>query len=69
MPVYSCKVRGSGKRRIVRAKSAAQARDHIVEAEPMSAEQLADEVGKGTAIEVAGAPEPAAEDTDGEPGK
>jgi hypothetical protein len=63
MPVYGCKIQGTKDVRIVRAKSAAQARAHLVEAETMSAEELADALSKeGAKLETATAPaeEPAA---------
>ena len=62
MPVYACKIRGSKKPRIVVAKTASQAAKHVVEVDPISAEELAAEVAKGTVIETAGAADaPAAE--------
>lgn len=54
MAIYSCKVRGEEKHRLVRADTAAQARDHIVSAKPLSAEDLADEIEKGGKVEKAG---------------
>jgi hypothetical protein len=58
MPVYGVKVRGDDKERIVRASSAAKARDHVVEAKAMSADELADAIGKGSEIETATEAEP-----------
>lgn len=61
MPVYGVKVRGADETRIVRASSAAKARDHIVEAKALNGEEVADAVEKGAKIETAseGDPEPA----------
>lgn len=53
MPIYGVKVRGEEKERIVRASSAAKARDHVVEAKALNAEELADAIGNGSAIETA----------------
>jgi len=53
MPIYEVKVRGEGVARVVRASSAAKARDHVVEAKAMNAEELADAIGKGGTIETA----------------
>lgn len=53
MPIYSCKVAGDEKARIVKAKSAAQARAHLVQAEPINAEELADALDGGGVIETA----------------
>lgn len=53
MPIYGVKVRGDEKERIVRASSAAKARDHVVEAKALNAEELADAIGKGAEIETA----------------
>lgn len=53
MPIYEVKVRGDEKERIVRASSAAKARDHVVEAKALNAEELADAIGNGAAIETA----------------
>lgn len=66
MPIYGVKVRGDEKERIVRASNAAKARDHVVEAKALNAEELADAIGNGAAIETASegeaeaAPAPAA---------
>jgi hypothetical protein len=59
MPVYQCKVRGEKAARIVKAESAAKARDHIVEASAMSSDDLADAIAGGSTIETAGASAPA----------
>ena len=53
MPIYGVKVRGEEKERIVRASSAAKARDHVVEAKALNAEELADAIGNGAEIETA----------------
>lgn len=53
MPIYGVKVRGDEKERIVRASSAAKARDHVVEAKALNAEELADAIGNGAEIETA----------------
>lgn len=51
MPVYKCKVRGDENERIVRADTAAQARNHIVDVTTMTAEQMADALENGATIE------------------
>jgi hypothetical protein len=56
MPVYRCKIRGDKAERIVRADTAAQARNHIVEVETMTAEQMADAIENGATVERAAAP-------------
>lgn len=57
MPVYLCKIAGTKEERVVRARSAAQARAHLVDAEPLSAEALADALSKeGAKLETADAP-------------
>jgi len=53
MPIYGVKVRGDEKERIVRASSAAKARDHVVEAKALNTEELADAIGKDAEIETA----------------
>jgi hypothetical protein len=58
MPIYSVKVRGDDTKRVVRASSAAKARDHLVEASAMNAEELADAIASGAAIETATEAEP-----------
>lgn len=60
MPIYGVKVRGDDKERIVRASSAAKARDHVVEAKALNAEDLADAIGDGAEIETASEGEPEA---------
>lgn len=68
MPVYLCKIAGTKEERVVRARSAAQARAHLVDAEPLSAEALADALSKeGAKLETATAP--AEERPAQEPGK
>lgn len=59
MPIYGVKVRGDGSKRVVRASSAAKARDHVVEAKALTAEEFADAIGKGAEIETATEEEPA----------
>lgn len=54
MPVYGCKVRGDEKSRVVIADTAAQARNHIVEANTLTAVQLAELVADGATVEKAG---------------
>lgn len=69
MPVYSCKVRGEKKPRVVRASSAAQARGHLVEVETMTGEQVADAVADGVQIERAENAEPNEPPSQNEPEK
>lgn len=69
MPIYKCTVRGEKAPRIVRADTAAQARNHLVECETMTAEQMADAIEKGATIERAGTVEPAEEAPKGEAAK
>jgi len=73
MPIYKCKVRGGeAEERLVRASSAAKARDHIVEA---TADEVATMMEKGgkleTAVETEGDPEstptPSTTTTTGQP--
>lgn len=66
MPVYKCKVRGEKGERIVRADTAAQARNHIVEVETMTAEQMADAIENGATVERASKDEPTADESKGE---
>jgi FixJ family two-component response regulator len=54
MPVYECKIRGSGDVRLVKAATAAQARDHLAEAKPISAERMAELIESGAKLEKAG---------------
>jgi len=42
MPVYELKIKGASKPRIFRSESAAKARDHIVTARALSADELVD---------------------------
>lgn len=65
MPIYRCKVRGENKPRIVRADTAAQARNHIVEAETMTAEEMADAIEQGATVERAGTETPSGDDDKG----
>lgn len=67
MPIYGVKVRGDEKERIVRASSAAKARDHVVEAKALNAEELADAIGKGAEIETASEGEPEAAPSPADP--
>lgn len=52
MPVYRVKIQDEPDR-IVRASSAAVARRHVAQAEPMSADELADALAGGAEIETA----------------
>lgn len=73
MPIYGVKVRGDGSKRVVRASSAAKARDHVVEAKALSAEELADAIEAGAEIETAAegegdpAPDPAGDPPPADP--
>ena len=72
MPIYGVKVRGDSNERIVRASSAAKARDHLVEAKALNAEELADAIGKGAKIETASEaeePTPAGDNQDAAKGE
>ena len=51
MPVYSIEGKGLDKTRIIKAPSAAKARDHVVSAKPLSAEELVELIAKGAEIE------------------
>lgn len=53
MPVYQVKVRDDANERIVRASSAAKARDHVVDAKALNADELADAIASGAVIETA----------------
>lgn len=59
MPVYKCKVLGEEGDRLVRAGSAAQARAHLVQAETVTAEEMADLIEGGATVERATATVPA----------
>lgn len=54
MPVYKLKIDGIDPPRVVKAESAAQARNHVVEAIPLTAEALADLIAAGAKVETAG---------------
>lgn len=56
LPIYKCKIDGDSKERIVRAETAAQARNHIVSVETMTAEEMADAIEHGATIEKAAKP-------------
>lgn len=56
MPVYAVRIRGQSDVRLVKAATASQARNHIVEAETVTAEELADYVDDGSVIEKATRP-------------
>lgn len=59
MPIYRATIKGSKEPpRIVRAETAAQARNHIVEVETLTAEQMADALEKGATVEKATAADP-----------
>ena len=51
MPVYKIKIRGTDQVRAVRASSMAKCREHIVEAEAITAEELADLLADGVVLE------------------
>lgn len=55
MPIYKCQVRGEDKPRLVRAATAAQARSHVVSAETITAEEMADAIDGGASVERADA--------------
>jgi len=50
--IYKMQIRGSDKVRLVKAATAAQARDHIVEAVPINAETMADLMEKDPALKL-----------------
>jgi hypothetical protein len=50
MPVYAVRIRGQSEVQLVQAASASQARNHVAEAETVTADELADYVGKGLTI-------------------
>lgn len=60
MPVYEVTVRGEKVSRVVRASTAAKARDHVVDAVSINADKLADLIAAGATVETAseGDPEP-----------
>lgn len=62
MPIYGVTVRGENTPRIVKADSAAKAKDHIVECKALTAVQLADAVADGVKIELAGETPPSTSD-------
>lgn len=54
MPIYRATIRGSDETpRLVRAETAAQARNHVVIVAPLTAEQMADAIEAGATIEKA----------------
>lgn len=53
MPIYRVKVKGADKLRLVRATSAAQARNHVAEADAISADEMADLLASGVELETA----------------
>jgi hypothetical protein len=55
MPVYKVAIKGAEQPRLVRATSAAQALRHVADAETVSAEQMAELLGKGVELETASA--------------
>ena len=65
MPVYACKIEGSTEVRLVRARSQSQAAKHLVECDSVSAEQMADLIGKGVKLETAAEPAVQAEEETG----
>lgn len=67
MPIYEMQVRGDDKIRLVKATTAAQARDHIVSAKPISAERMGELIESGATLEKAVNPaDPAAHAPGGE---
>lgn len=69
MPVYLCKIRGSEDKHLVRARSQSKAAKHLVDAESLSAESLADHIGKGLTLETATVAEDRPAEPAVEPGK
>lgn len=53
MPVYKVSINGEELPRLIRADTAAKARDHLVKTESVSADELADLLDKGATIEKA----------------
>lgn len=51
MPIYKVSIKGSKDVRVVRAASAAQARNHVASAEAVTSDQLADLLDGGAVIE------------------
>lgn len=52
MPIYRATIKDStAKPRLIRAETAAQARNHIVSVETLTAEEMADELEKGATVE------------------
>lgn len=62
MPIYGVKVRGDEKELIVRASSAAKARDHVVEAKALNAEIETASEGEAEAAPAAAGDPPASEE-------
>lgn len=54
MPIYKTTILGTAEPRLVRAETAAKARDHIVQTEAINADELADLIETGATIEKAG---------------
>lgn len=59
MPIYLMEGTRGEKPRLVKASSQAKAHDHVTKATSINAEQLADHIAQGVAIETAGQPVPA----------
>lgn len=55
MPIYKTTIRGDDKPRLVRAATPAQARAHVVTAESITTDQMADLLADGATIETAAA--------------
>lgn len=53
MPVYKCKLRSGDDVVVVRASSASKARDHLVAAEAINAEDLCELIAGGAKVETA----------------
>lgn len=53
MAIFECYVRGAAGVRLVKATSAAQARDHIVSAKAIGAERMSDLIDDGAKLEKA----------------
>jgi hypothetical protein len=56
MPIYTTPIRGDDKPRLVRADTPAAARSHIVTAESITTDEMADLMAAGATIEVAEKP-------------
>jgi hypothetical protein len=69
LPVYRCRIRGDDKVRLVQARSQSQAAKHLVDAESVSADEMAELLGKGTELETYAGPADDGDEPPADPAK